>query len=426
MATTKIWTIKGNMNVAIPKVIDYVKNPEKTTTEKGVMTSALNCDIQTAARDFIMTKYQYGKTDKILAWHGYQSFKGHEVSPELAHQIGVMMAQELWGDRFQVVVGTHVDGNNIHNHFVVNSVSFADGKKFYGSEETYAEMRAVSDRLCKDFNLSYIKNPGKGNTRQYGEWNAEQKGLPTKRSLIRRDIDSVIGTSFSWRDFLSQMEKLGYTVNTRGKYAKLKPLGSDKFFRFDKMGNGYTVEEIQDRIRYGCGTYVPQPNRKVRYQGTLPKKKKATGFKALYFYYCYKMGVFQKRSPNHYTTAAILDDVKQIENIMEDYHFLNNTGISTKEQLLEYQNRTEQKYKSLLQEKTQLQKQIKQSPDDEHLKNQMSAVKQDMKYTVHELKLCMRIKERSQKMSENLKEFRKEKNHERRSRCRSASSPDNT
>lgn len=426
MATTKVWKIKGNMNVAIPNVINYVKNPEKTTTEKGVMTSALNCDIQTAARDFIMTKHQYGKTDKILAWHGYQSFKGHEVSPELAHQIGVMMAQELWGDRFQVVVGTHVDGNNIHNHFVVNSVSFSDGKKFYGSEETYAQMREVSDRLCKDFNLSYIKNPRRGYTKNYGEWNAEQKGQPTVRGLIRKDIDIAVNKASSFKEFISLLRRMGYEADLSGKYAKVKPNGKQKFFRFDKLGDGYTTEDIHNRIRYGLGTYVPQPNKKVRYQGTLPKQKKATGFKALYFYYCYKMGVFQKRSPRHYTTAAILNDVKEIEKIMEDYHFLNRTKISTKEQLLEYQNQTEQKYESLLKAKKQLEKELKQSPDDAGLNNQLSAVEKDMQHTVHEMKLCMRIKERSQKMRENLDQLRKEQNNERRSRCRGTNSRDNS
>ena len=161
MATTKIWKITGNMYAAIPKVIDYAKNPEKTTSEKGLLTSAVNCDIRTADRDFIYTKLHFGKTDQILAWHGYQSFKHNEVTPELAHQIGVLTAQELWGDRFQVVVATHLDRGHIHNHFVVNSVSCIDGFKFYASTETYQQMRNVSDKYCKEFGLSFIKHPEK-------------------------------------------------------------------------------------------------------------------------------------------------------------------------------------------------------------------------------------------------------------------------
>lgn len=69
-----------------------------------------------------------GKTDRILAFHGEQSFKEGEVTPELAHEIGVRLANEMWGDRFQVVVTTHLNTDHIHNHFVLNSVSFKDGK----------------------------------------------------------------------------------------------------------------------------------------------------------------------------------------------------------------------------------------------------------------------------------------------------------
>lgn len=413
------------MNVSIPNVINYVKNPEKTTTEKGVMTSALNCDIQTAAKDFILTKNQYGKTDKILAWHGYQSFKGHEVSPELAHQIGVMMAQELWGDRFQVVVGTHIDGNNIHNHFVVNSVSFVDGKKYYGSTQTYEEMRTVSDYLCKSFELSIIKNPRKGYTKNYGEWNAQQKGKPTVRSLICKDIDIAVKKSSSWKEFISLMQTMGYTVDLSGKYAKVKPTGKDRFFRLDKLGDGYTTTDIQERIRYGNGTYVPQSNRTMRYQGSLHRKKKVTGFRALYFYYCYNMGVYKKRSPRYYVTAAIQNDVKEIEKIMEDYHFLNREGISNKEQLSEYMYKAKSKYETLLNKKKEIEKELKLLPDDTQLKNKLAAVQQDIRQTSSEIKYCMRIEERSKKIYENLANLRKEKTNECRSRYWSARSRNN-
>lgn len=427
MATTKIWKIKGNMNIAIPKVIDYVKNPEKTTSEKGLLTSAINCDIKSAARDFIYTKEHFGKTDQILAWHGYQSFKHNEVTPELAHRIGVLLAQELWGDRFEVVVATHLDKGHIHNHFVVNSVSCMDGLKFYASTETYMQMRKVSDRLCKEFDLSYIKHPKNGNAKQYGEWNAEQKGLPTKRSLIRRDIDSVIGTSFSWRDFLSQMEKLGYTVNTRGKYAKLKPLGSDKFFRFDKLDKqgAYTEEALRERIRFGSGTYVPKPsyNRQIKYAGSFQTKKKVSGFRALYFYYCYQMGVFKKRPRRTFVTAEMREASKDIEKILEDYHFLKDNCISTIAQLKTVQAKTMQEYTALLTVKKNLKKTVGVNPSDE-MKNNFEKTKREMREKSNVIKICIRIEERSKQMQKQLNSQRKEQNNERRSRSCSASYPD--
>ena len=80
-----------------------------------------------------LVKMLNGKTDGIFVFYGEQSFKHGEVTPELAHEIGVKLANEMWGDRFQVVVTTHLNTNHIHNHFVLNSVSFKDGKKYYSN-----------------------------------------------------------------------------------------------------------------------------------------------------------------------------------------------------------------------------------------------------------------------------------------------------
>ena len=90
-----------------------------------------------------------GKEGAILAFHGYQSFKAGEVTPEIAHEIGVRLAEEMWGDRFQVVVSTHLNTENIHNHFVLNSVSFKDGLKYYSNLANTALLRRTSDELCE-------------------------------------------------------------------------------------------------------------------------------------------------------------------------------------------------------------------------------------------------------------------------------------
>lgn len=169
MATTSIWSINGN----ISKVIRYVSNPDKTDsstfsnqdiqtlkdvmdyavnpskTEQQFLVSGINCEPTIARQQMIITKQRFDKLDGRTAYHAYQSFKPGETDPQTAHQIGMQFAQQLWGDRFQVVVATHVDKEHIHNHFVINSVSFMDGKKFHSNCESYfGQMRALSD-LCR-------------------------------------------------------------------------------------------------------------------------------------------------------------------------------------------------------------------------------------------------------------------------------------
>ena len=203
MAATSIWSVKGWLG----KVVIYVQNPDKTknpeiaklpelsgmeeretqglsdviayavnaekTRQRGkpeaaedviddenekVMeqyVSGVNCAPTTARSEMMAVKKRYGKDEGIMAFHGYQSFAPGECTPAMAHEIGVKLAEELWGSRFQVVVATHLDkAHHLHNHFVVNSVSFADGLRYHRSKQDYRDMRNASDRLCREYGLS--------------------------------------------------------------------------------------------------------------------------------------------------------------------------------------------------------------------------------------------------------------------------------
>ena len=265
MAVTSIWRVKGWLG----KVVVYVENPDKTINpayyEKEDMTdrecqelgdviayainsdktqqidtedeiverfvSGVNCHPATARMEMMAVKKRFGKEDGTVAYHGYQSFAPGEATPEIAHRIGVELAQRLWGNRYQVVVATHLDKeNHLHNHFVLNTVSFADGIKFHRTEKDYHEMRRLSDELCREYGLSVIQNPPPGKSKQYGEWRAEQEQRPTWRGLIRSDIDEVIRQSMTERQFFENLYKKGYEVKV-GKDISVRPPGKDRFVR---------------------------------------------------------------------------------------------------------------------------------------------------------------------------------------------------
>ena len=163
IATTGIWKIEKRLD----NVIDYTTNIEKTInsdygkdsyydlhnvidyveadykTEKQFYTTGINCDVDSAVEEMRNAKDFWHKTDGILAFHAEQSFKENEVTPEIAHEIGVRLAEEMWGDRFQVVVSTHLNTKHLHNHFVINSVSFKDGYKYYSNFENTALLRIL-------------------------------------------------------------------------------------------------------------------------------------------------------------------------------------------------------------------------------------------------------------------------------------------
>ena len=233
MAVTSIWSIKG----WIGKVIKYAENPDKTkennegqisenqsqstqgledvityavNTEKTrrgqsesmerelvgeseelmeQYVSGVNCAPTTAREEMIAVKKRFGKEDGIVAFHGYQSFAPGECNPAMAHEIGKKLAEELWGSQYQVLIATHLDkANHLHNHFVVNSVSFLDGKRYHRTNQDYRDMRMVSDRLCKEYQLSVVQQPEQGKGKHYVEWQAEQEGKPSYHSMVKAAV----------------------------------------------------------------------------------------------------------------------------------------------------------------------------------------------------------------------------------------------
>lgn len=141
-------------------VICYAVNSEKTQetgSEDGTplhrFVSGINCSPATARDEMLAVKKRFGKEDGTVAYHGYQSFAPGEATPELAHEIGVKLATRLWGDRYQVIVATHLDKeNHLHNHFVVNTVSFVDGIKYHRTK------RIIT--ICRPFPMSFAGNTG--------------------------------------------------------------------------------------------------------------------------------------------------------------------------------------------------------------------------------------------------------------------------
>ena len=167
VAYTKVFAIRKRLDdrvnyitngekTSLAASITYIANPEKT--EQFFFTSALNCgSVDTALSEMAETKQRFGKTGGVLGYHFIQSFAPGEVTPEQAHEIGKEFARRLFGDHFEVVIGTHLDKHHLHNHLVVNSVSCIDGHKYHSSPESYySDVRGTSDELCRENALSII------------------------------------------------------------------------------------------------------------------------------------------------------------------------------------------------------------------------------------------------------------------------------
>ena len=471
MAVTSIWPITGNPD----GVIEYAINPEKTSeesreetaalhaidnvveytaddlkTEKRMYVSSVNCQIPFAKEQFMETKRRFGKMDGRTCYHGYQSFRAGEVDADTAHRIGVELAKELWGDRFEVVVATHLNTDHYHNHFVINSVSSVDGRKFSNRKPDYARMREVSDRLCKEHHLSVIKDP-QWNGKSYAEWSANKHGKPTYRDIVKADIDRAILASTTMRDFYRVMEQMGYTfkrLKENGQplaHPVALPPGAKKGVRMDRLGEDYTFDGITQRILRNMRKRIPFPeaeNRRLgryRYRGNFKKHKKATGLRALYFYYCYRLKIIVKHPASTKKVLGVLrEDIIQLDKRIAETRFLGKYKIETADDLAGRKQYADTQIEVLTDQRKDLRNALKRitrkgdAAEIEATKEKISALTDELIKLRKEVKLCDSIAERSGLVKEGLEAIieqdtseRKEKNQYEHSRRRSGTDRQN-
>lgn len=467
MATTSIWRVKGWLG----KVVVYVENPDKTTnpkfyadrklteqdgqqlsdmiryavnSEKAQKTgnedgtplhrfvSGINCSPATARDEMLAVKKRFGKEDGTVAYHGYQSFAPGEATPELAHEIGVKLATRLWGNRYQVIVATHLDKeNHLHNHFVLNTVSFADGIKYHRTRKDYHEMQTVSDALCREYGLSVIEQPQQGRGKQYGEWRAEQEQRPTWRGLIRTDMDEAIRQAMTERQFFDALRKKGYAMKL-GKDISVRPPGKERFMRLMRnFGEDYSLDNIRRRILSQSRLERKKPEQKpeilrVRLIGSLKTARKLTGFRALYVHYCYLLGIFPKNRPQQSRKRLhflLREDLLKLDAITAETRLLIGHRIDTAEQLFSYRDKVSEKITVLTEKckqlyKTQRTAAVKSDPEKAaEVKTQITALSKELAVLRKEVVSCNSIAERSGVIQEKIKAVREDEHIKEKEKC---------
>ena len=440
MAITKIIAIRDRLD----KRVNYAVNGEKTTLDTGItyaanpekteqlfFTSAINCDsCETAFAEMQATKRRFGKLGGVVGYHFIQSFAPGEVTPEQAHAIGVAFAQRLFGDRYEVVIGTHLDKAHLHNHVVVNSVSFVDGKKYHSSPGSYYfEVRSTSDILCRENDLSVIAPQGKG--KHYAEWKAENTGKPTIRSIIRGDIDSIIGEAYTYETFLMLLRRRGYVVQNRPdrKYVTVLPPGGKRAIRLNSLGDGYTEQDIRRRLatqREGgaqTARAIAYKGRRYRITGKRPTgpKKKITGFQALYLRYLYLLRGAHRKKNFRRVPFSMRHEVIRLQRYDRQFRYLWANGLTTAEELEQritvlqreiYDG--EQRRKPLYRERRDAADEAYKAQCSAEIDRQTAALREKRK----ELALCRRIREDVPLVSQQVQQAEEERQEDMKKEVR--------
>ena len=251
-----------NVHVRPKQVLKYILDGNKNSEMK--FAAAINCEPDTElAYDAFKYDFEYfsgrrfsinssdlrGGNEAIRMHHYIQSFKPGEVTPEVAHEIGVKWAKKVFGDKFMIVISTHVDKGHIHTHFAVSAYD-SSGKKWYANKESMKRCKAISDEIVREYGLSVIEKPKRSYNHKYGEYLARSKGTSWKQK-IADVIDRGISDSSvrSVDDLVEYLRRNGYKVNY-GKYISVQGAADRKPVRTFRLGDGYSIEAIAYRIEH--------------------------------------------------------------------------------------------------------------------------------------------------------------------------------
>ena len=430
MATTKIWPVKDSLK----RLVDYASNPEKTTkddlaavieyamngektagsNERSCYVTGVNCFAETALDEMLSTQKHFGKTSGNVAYHCYQSFKPGEVTPEQCHRLGVELARRMWGDKYQVLVATHLDRDHLHNHLICCSVSFIDGKKFNDNKAAYSRLRRLSDDICLENGLSVIEKPLGKTPRQIHF--AEKNGEPTRYNLMREAIDNAIALSTNMPTFMNLMKQQGYVIayNQNRKYPTIRSVNSRKATRLFRLGDDYDVERIMQRINSNAlddvmrnredhiASMHPPVRKKVHVTGSRKNARKVGGLYGLYLHYLYLLGYRPRKkhrplSPEMREACRMCDKYSECAKLLAKYH------LRTEDDMKDFIARSEESLDTLSCQRNKVRNKLRRAADPEmiesyrnerdHLTSEITMIRKEIKTAVFTLERSEKVKD---------------------------------
>ena len=434
MATTGFWPIKGRLK----DVIDYAENPDKTIdrkyldedlyrtleyaanaekTDQRMYVTALNCPLETVCQSMMETKRRFGKLKGNVAYHGYQSFRPGELTPETCHEIGIETARRMWPD-YEVVVTTHLNTDSVHNHFVVNSVSFKTGEKFQNKIRDHVRLREVSDALCLDHELSVLGKSKLYQTEKDAYW-VHKAGKLTHRDILKQDVEKCLAYVYRMDDFLQRLRQKGYTIVRGDSYEHISVKAPDwtRAVRLDSIG--YPVSKIQSILR----DHLDDNHFLIVYNSHLPPKRRplpllslerqldynitharetGTVLLDLVFYLVLRLlGLAQdeeaKRQNIQPLSPSMRMELAKLDQLIEEQKLLTGRNIRSVQELSAFQGEIESQIKALEAERQQFRNHLRRpkSPElTEEYKQKITVATEELKPLRKELVIAKRIEDR--------------------------------
>ena len=399
MSITKYKVIQKNLEA----VINYAKNGDKT--EKGILVSGINCLPDTAYFQMMLTKKSFHKEDGRLGYHIIQSFNGKEVSPEKCNSIGVELAQGLFGDKYQVLVCTHIDKENVHNHIILNSVSFVDGSKYHNSNAELAFIRETNDDLCRKYGLSVIESKKANKETDIARSRTTNYNRNSgKMELIKTDIDEAIKNARKYQDFVDMLAYKGYCVKKSNNVISISTPYFNRNIRLSRaFGQDYNFENIKDRIYYRNYQFKEDKVYKVKlYDGIKINSEllKTSSFYRLYIHFLYILGKLPPKIHYEERTQEYYKEIEKFNKLCDELNMISDYNLTSIEDVQNLRTKYLEEISPLKAQKEEYMKlynKTKNSADKMILEAKINNLNKDITRLNSKIQTCRRIITKTEK-----------------------------
>ena len=344
------------------KLLEYVTNENKTS---NTLTTSINCstnphiaykEMEQSFEHFsgqrfwkkslFMKNEILGGKERVRLHHYIQSFKAGELTEREAHRIGVEWAQEVFGDKFQVLISTHTDKGHYHNHFVV--CPYDDyGKLWRADKKSLNRCKAISDKIALRHHISIIERPKKTYNHKYGDYLSRQRRNSWKENL-KAELDEIVMRDdvHSIDDLTEKLKEKGYGVNMK-KYLSIKVKPDRKPIRTYRLGDGYFLEHLAYRIEH------------KNFEMPLSKIAKYEGIQKEYAICLRQIQMILYKSPEperpHYVSYSSV--LKNFELL----NFLHDNNIHTLDAFKSVVDKSEGRYTEVIKAKKKLEDRISET-----------------------------------------------------------------
>ena len=314
----------------------------------------------------------------------------------------------MWGAKYQVVVTTHLNTDNIHNHFVVNSVSFKTGRKFRNGIGDRIELRKISDAICAERNKSVIQgNKFYSNKKAY--W-VEKSGKLTHRDMLRKDVDEALSQCASFKEMEYYLKTLGYRFERDFYYdhPSVYADGWKRAVRISSLGEQYS----KDRIRERCLENQRKPELyafvtpawKRRPLLVLERERYISGWDdtiiVLFELFIELLKICIVGNTQEYDNRPVSPmmraEMRKLDQYIEEYNLLCDNNLDSPKKLLNFQENLSARISELEQERYALRlklRRVKTPEEDTALKEQCKEITKKITPLRKELRIALRIEE---------------------------------